>query len=378
MNKTKISAEQMLAATHQRLLITAVFCCVGWIFFVIGFIGMSGNFLLMLIGSVIAAGPILYRMMQTKSLKGAFSRLDDADYEVITTHTNGTKTSDGGHESRTANFILQIILAFVILIVGCIVTLVYLVWLIISYIILYLVVTPKPAFLLSGFPIIIGGLVVLIGGLIGAGFMQNARTAKLIESHYSPAEVRSMIEETQRNLLATSFSYTVQTRYDWNRGAIDNRDADNSRANVTVTYNNADNTTVIEIKGVSSANYFEQYQKGISNLFPGTFTFRGNQFTGFTKDSGLIWFEIEDYNDPNDADIEAAKAFMPSIFFFGKLSDAEYGHLSGRDASNDQLTLSMGKGEGGSRIALYVTRIGDTYRLRSANVDGLTTTIIYN
>jgi hypothetical protein len=375
----KASPEERLLATHHRLLITAAFCCVGWPLF-LGGMKLSdggGGILITLLGAIIAAGPILYRIAKNRGIKAAFRIIDEDQYEVVTTYSNGSKTSDGGSQSFWINIVLKILMAGLLLFAGCIVTLVYLIYLIIRYVILYLMINPKPSFLQSAFPIIAGGFLVLIGAPVMIGLIINTKHAIAAASDYRPAEIRSIIEETKKQLFANPFRYSVQKGYDWNRGHIDQIDADRAKANITVMYDNAGNTTVIEITSNQIASYNEQYRKGTTNLLPGRFTFNGNNFSGYVDlPAHTWWYGEEESLTPNDADIEAVKYFLPANFFFGRLRNISNNALWAKNYSDNRIDIKMH--EEGSIVSLYVKRNGDTYILERANIRGLVPAIFYN
>jgi hypothetical protein len=159
------SPEQKLATTYKRILITVIFCCVGWPVFVYAF-NHSFNPLLMLLGGALVSAPILRILAKGGGLKDAFKT---DEYEVITTHGDGRKTSDGGSESFLMGLIVKFIMLIFTIFLGCLITIGVLVYLVISYIKLYLQVSVKPAFIKSAFPILIAGLLVFIG----SGFIIN-------------------------------------------------------------------------------------------------------------------------------------------------------------------------------------------------------------
>ena len=147
---------QKLLATHKRITITVIFCCIGWPVFIYGFNG--DGMLLTLLGAVIVSAPILWRIWRG-GLSGAF-KLDTTEY--ITTYSDGSKTSDGGYASMSGSLIVNIFLFLLMVFVGCLATLIYLTYLVITYIIQYLRVNEKPAFIKSAFPVMLAGLLVLI------------------------------------------------------------------------------------------------------------------------------------------------------------------------------------------------------------------------
>ena len=164
------SEEEKLAAVHRRLQITALFCCIGWPLFLKGMIFGGGGFSAMfiaLLGATIAAGPLLYRVIKNRGIKAAFRTLNDEHHEAViteagTVHGKRNKISDHETQSFWISIFLEVLFSFILLFLGCIVTLIYLICLIVRYITLYLKVNDKPGFFKSAFPVMAGGLLVLI------------------------------------------------------------------------------------------------------------------------------------------------------------------------------------------------------------------------
>jgi hypothetical protein len=146
-----------LAATHKRILNTVIWCCIGWPVFIYG-MGFSDNMFLVLLGAVLVSAPMLYRMWKGGGLAGVF-KLDTR--ETITTYSDGSKTSDGGYNSMASSLVMNIFLFLLLVFIGCLATLIYLIYLVIKYAILYSLEKEKPAFMQSAYPILIAGLIVL-------------------------------------------------------------------------------------------------------------------------------------------------------------------------------------------------------------------------
>ena len=145
-----------LAATHKRIMTTVIWCCIGWPVFIYG-MGFSDNMLLTLLGAMLVSAPILYRMW-----KGGISGVFKIDTrETITTYSDGSKTSDGGYNSMASSLVINIFLFLLFVFIGCLATLIYLIYLVIKYVILHSIAKEKPAFLQSAYPILIAGLAVL-------------------------------------------------------------------------------------------------------------------------------------------------------------------------------------------------------------------------
>jgi hypothetical protein len=161
----EVSPEQKMAATYKRLLITVIFCCIGWPIFLYAF-NHSFNPLIMLLGGAIVSAPLLWIMLRGGGFKDIFKT---DEYEVITTYSDGSKKSDGGSESFIMGLITKIIGAVFLIFIGCVITIGLLIFMIVRYIKLYLQVSEKPPFIKSAFPILIAGAVVFIG----SGFVIN-------------------------------------------------------------------------------------------------------------------------------------------------------------------------------------------------------------
>ena len=117
---------QKLAAVHKRIMITVIFCSVGWPVFLAGFTYQAGM-IVMAIGAIIVSGPILFRLWKG-GIGGAFKT---DEYEVVTTYSDGRKTSDGGSESFMMGLLIKLFLEIVLIIIGCLVTIGYLLFLIV-------------------------------------------------------------------------------------------------------------------------------------------------------------------------------------------------------------------------------------------------------
>jgi len=165
----EISPEEKLQATYKRLLITVIFGCIGWPVFVYAF-NHSFNPLVMLLGGAIVSAPILYIMAKGGGLKDVFKT---DEYEVITTHGDGRKTSDGGSESFLIGLIVKFFALIFVVFIGCLIQLGIAIWMTIRYISLYLKASEKPPFIKSAFPILILGTVVLFG----SGWVINLLTS---------------------------------------------------------------------------------------------------------------------------------------------------------------------------------------------------------
>jgi len=190
------SLEEKLAVTYKRLKITSIFFCIGWALVFIFFIGLSyyPGFssglasLLGFAGWAVAGGPLILRMLSSKGLKGAFA-LDS--WEATDTYSDGTKKRDYGTENamNAGSLLIFIIKIGLMVLIGFIVTVIYLLYLNIKYFVLYLRVKNKPVFLQSGVFLAIVCFAVLIGGLsLGVG-IQKAGGAQ-----YSRAAASQLLE----------------------------------------------------------------------------------------------------------------------------------------------------------------------------------------
>jgi hypothetical protein len=174
--KRQFSLEEKLETTYDRIKITSIFFAIGWILFCVGFIGVSYSgtgglgILLGFVGMAIASGPMIIRML-AGGFKEAFVM---PEYEVITTYADGHKESDHGFESQATNLIAQIILSIILVIVGVAVTIIYMIYLSIKYIVLFLMVKAKPSFIHSAFFMMIVFIMALIVGVFAGAFVQKA------------------------------------------------------------------------------------------------------------------------------------------------------------------------------------------------------------
>ena len=201
--ETEISPEQKLAALYKRILITVIFCCVGWPIFLYAF-NYSMNPLVMLLGGAVVSAPILWIMLRGGGLKDVFKT---DEYEVVTTYRDGSKKSDGGTESFLMGLIVKFIGLILVIFIGCLITIGLLVYMIIKYIRLYLQVSEKPAFIKSAFPIILAGLIVFVGSGIVVNGIARASAAKARKA----AEINMMIEAPQDLLANYNFADNTLT-----------------------------------------------------------------------------------------------------------------------------------------------------------------------
>ncbi len=112
---------------------------------------------------------IFTKSIREGNLKGFFFW---QDYEIVTTYSDGSKSSDAGMTSLVSNIIYW---AFA-LTLGVILVPVKLTFLIIKYTIYFLMAKEKPAFLQSGFFIVIIGIAVIFLGIIIPGSINNFRS----------------------------------------------------------------------------------------------------------------------------------------------------------------------------------------------------------
>jgi large-conductance mechanosensitive channel len=367
--------EQGLALTYKRLLITIVFCSIGWFMLYFGMANSyrgTGWMFLALLGAVLIPGPMLLRMFSGGGLKNAFKI---EEYEVITTYGDGRKESDHGSTAATGGLVKNIFVAIIMVIVGIVATIVYIIYLSIKYVALFVQVKPKPTFINSAFLLWIVGFVVLLGVPILEGSMRMARSKREAQSDYKPAEVRKMLEETRKQLFSTSFSYSFDTTYDWNKGPLDHSDADILKTAVTVQYNNADDSTIIDIRTNKIDRYLELFKDGKADILPGKYSFKGNTLTEFVDT------HEGDYSTPltpAKADIEVVKNFVPANLFFAQLVDVEDKYLRARNSGTDTYgRIEIDETSGGPWLQLYVNQTGDTYRLITVNVRSYNFTISY-
>jgi len=163
----EVSLERKLAAAHKRLLITVVFCCIGWPVFMFGISIFSDYGIgLALLGAVIFSGPIIYRMLDG-GLKGAFK----LETTVYITKWNGVRVEKDYTDAPLIGIFVNLILPFILLFTGLFVTLSYLLYLIVIYTKLYLRVSEKPLFMSSGFPVIIIGAGVFFAATYVVGML---------------------------------------------------------------------------------------------------------------------------------------------------------------------------------------------------------------
>jgi len=160
-DKKVVDPETAMAGAYKDMKKTMTFFCIGWILFIYGSMLASppGNMFLMLLGAAICAGPVMAILF----FGGSFMGLFKADYEVVTTHSDGRKTSDGGAESRSNNLMVGLILACIAIFIGIVVQVIRFCIQTGKYLYYSRKVSQKPDFLHGGLFIIVIGFVVLIG-----------------------------------------------------------------------------------------------------------------------------------------------------------------------------------------------------------------------
>jgi len=170
-----VSPEESLARVYKDMKKTMTFFVVGWIIFMFGSLLVSepGNMFLILLGAAICAGPVVAILFTGASFAGLFK----ADYEVITTYSDGSKKSDGGAESRSNNMMMALILAIIAIFVGIIVQLIRFCIQTGKYYYYNSKVSQKPDFLHSGTFIIVIGFAVLIGAPTVFGTIKSVKEA---------------------------------------------------------------------------------------------------------------------------------------------------------------------------------------------------------
>jgi hypothetical protein len=289
-NEKEAKWQAILAKSYKDYLITVACCCVGWFMFNMGMYASTnpgGNLFVMFIGYVIIGGPVLLRILLSKSAGSLFFW---KDYEVVTTYSDGSKKSDGGVESAQMNMIMMAIILAICLVLGGIITAIKVIWLSVKTITCYVAVKQKPNFLFSSFPVLIMGLVVLVFGLVIPQKIGDARryAAKVEEyntynkaQEISPEEVRTIIAEAAKSFLA-------QDRDIWNY---------TDQGGFHVNYHAADGTTELRA---------EKY-KGKSAYAIGTYYFAGTNFTKFED-------TFNTRKQPGQSDIEGVKKYLPVVF----------------------------------------------------------------
>ena len=182
---------EKLEAVHRELRFNSVFFWIGWMLLGIGFFNMqmgyglwSGIFTVLLgstlgemfmrVGWGIIGLPKIIAMLFGgfgAALKGPL-----VDYEVVTTYGNGRVVSDGGAQSMQTNIILKLILIGVLYLLGGIITIFHLITLTFKY--MGLRVKANPILKPTGLVIMILNILMLLGGPVAGGAMQNAHNQK--------------------------------------------------------------------------------------------------------------------------------------------------------------------------------------------------------
>jgi hypothetical protein len=159
---------EKLFATHERIAFIFKYAILGFATMLIfRFLGLIfGGFIwlfLAQIGLVILCWPMYQRIRQY----GFWDALRVDDYEVITTYTDGSRSSDGGFESTIFNLFLRFAVLAIQFLAAMYGTLFYMIYLFIKYSIQYLRCSIRPPFQISAFP----QMLLCIGLLFGIAFI---------------------------------------------------------------------------------------------------------------------------------------------------------------------------------------------------------------
>ena len=344
---------QKVKAYGRRLTHTLIFCCIGWTVFSYGN-SMHGivSGLLMILGAFIVTWPMLGRVWGGSGFRKMLTVLDDregTEVETTTIHSDGSvsKTKHTEYGPSGSLFVL-----FGVICLGCLITALYLVYLVPTYTLMYLTAKKKPSLLRSAFPVMIIGFVVLVGA-------PKVFSPKV----YNIVEARQMFEETKRDFLAQSFSYSFER--------ADLRGDKSKEYQGSVSYKHADSTTIIEI--TASEDYIKEHKKGTNKILPGRYTFRADSLLNSNR-------------KPNSADIEAVRELLPANFFFRKLpavKDSELYAGGIKGASKDEFLFRIEEQKAPAKtfginrvqdvyreeLKFYVNKAGDTYRIESGSVN---------
>jgi archaellum component FlaF (FlaF/FlaG flagellin family) len=173
--------EENREAIQKVLRKNSIFFCVGWFILMLSMIGLTYVWtrpglgahpfvgFLNFLGWGIIGWPKIWIMIKGGGLKGALN----PSYEVVTTYSDGSRSSDGGAESAQMNILGLIIKIVLLYVIGGIIQIIHLIILTIRYMVLHLQVKPKPAFMQSGMFIIVINIAVLIGSVVVGATVQK-------------------------------------------------------------------------------------------------------------------------------------------------------------------------------------------------------------
>jgi hypothetical protein len=348
--------QEVLAKVYKDYLITVICCCVGWTGYqsiaastggdMDGGAGGVIKLLLMLISLWIIIGPVFMKIMKS-SVAGAFFFWQD--YEVITTYSDGTKTSDGGAESMGAGIFMFGFKLVAALFLSLIITVIKLIYLPIRTIICYLMVRQKPNFLFSPFPVLIVSLAVFFGAAIIpqkiAAAAEHAANVKAYKAYstaqdLSPQEARAFIAEAAKNFLAKDHD--------------DTRKID-ERTHISFEYHAADGAGRVLV---------EEY-RGKKSAYPtGTYYFSGTNFTKFedTDNTG---------EQPSQSDIEAVKKYLP-VFFVTILDQVKDSDLYAKKwVYSTGYTFGIRGLDYNERTTMSIDRSSDKWRFNASVLGGV-------
>ncbi|MDR2964776.1 MAG: hypothetical protein LBU88_03270 [Treponema sp.] len=186
--KTELSNEEKLAMTLQRIWITAAFFCIGWLvlFMSIPLVNTLGGGagVLAFVGWALMSAPIIRRMLKSKGLKGAMA-LTWMDMRGTYTDSYGSKRvakhdADSLGTSALISVSLFVFKIFLLILVGSIVTFVYLIYLVIKYFVLHISV--KPRFMEGIFPVVIATIAGFLTPIFLIGAIEGFSTGRILPS----------------------------------------------------------------------------------------------------------------------------------------------------------------------------------------------------
>ncbi|GHV47045.1 hypothetical protein AGMMS49546_36180 [Spirochaetia bacterium] len=333
-----ISPEEKLARHYRDLLINTACCCVGWFMFWFGGSYFQDGTIIVLLGVVIGVAPLLLKMVQTRSLKALFFW---RNYEVVTTHSDGRKTSDGGFESGMLQLMIYAFMAMIVLLILSILMPVRILIAAIKYLAAYRKVLTKPDFLHSAFPLLIACVIAFLAAPILAQKLPNPAKIAAINaqnaSDYTPAETRTMIDGAKTYFLSGAVDYTVEVS------------SPDSKSSYRIEVQSRGNDTKVNVP----------LGEGESPV-QGWYTFKGTEF---------VEFDANGYHNeqPSAADIETLKAMLPANLVLAPFGEAKDSDLWAKNLRDSVVRLELFRtvsGDNDPRWARYdLSKTGDTYRI---------------
>jgi hypothetical protein len=336
--------QERMANTYIAMLITIAPACLGWALLMLSTYVLD-NMFFAFIACLICVAPVLYSYMTSGWSQTLFFW---RDYEVITTYSDGRKSSDGGAESAMMGLLYKLMMFGLVCMLAGIVSIGKCIYLPIKYTVCYLKVKNKPdlknpkKLVRTGFFLAAVGFLTFIGAPIVGSTINNIQIRQKIiadnKSDYPADQIRKMVEDAQAKMLANNncAAFSVKNYYhESNYYEIDVDCQNDGRIEVAVSFKYGD-----------SAKQASGDDKSPSFMELGVYTFKNGEFVNLNR---------SDEKKPSDADIKAAAKFLPQDYFFSKIKSAKDEQLKAKNWETSEQNLKRN----GRVVEVYVRDADD-------------------